>query len=54
VSGWPFEAPTENDRQLAKKIAQGRPVWPLADSVFIEGDIGVVVLPQMENQAFKN
>jgi hypothetical protein len=54
VSSWPFEAPTENDRQLAKKIAQGRPVWPLADSVFIEGDIGVVVLPQMENQAFKN
>ncbi|MCX6972899.1 MAG: hypothetical protein NTZ94_01150 [Verrucomicrobia bacterium] len=54
VSSWPFEAPTENDRQLAKKIAQGRPVWPLAGSVFIEGDIGVVVLPQMENQAFKN
>lgn len=54
VSGWLFLPPTEHDRQRAEKAAAGKPPWPLAGSVFIEGDIGVVVLPQMENQAFKN
>jgi hypothetical protein len=48
VSGWPFQAPTENDRQLAIEAAAGKPQWPLLGSVFIEGDIGIVVMPQVE------
>ena len=46
VSGWPFQAPTENDRELAIEASAGKPQWPLNGSVFIEGDIGVVVLPK--------
>jgi hypothetical protein len=47
-SGWPFQAPTENDRESAIAAAAGKPQWPLLGSVFIEGDIGIVVMPQVE------
>jgi hypothetical protein len=46
VSGIPFEYPTDDDRELAEKAAVGKPEWPAPGSVFIEGDVGVVVLPK--------
>lgn len=46
VSGLPFEYPSDSDRQLAEKAALGKPEWPLPGSVFIEGDLGVVILPK--------
>jgi hypothetical protein len=46
VSGIPFEYPTEKDRELAEQVAVGKPEWPSPGSVFIEGDVGVVVLPK--------
>lgn len=45
VSGWPFRAPTDSERKSAFKAAEGKPQWPMAGSVFIQGDIGVIVLP---------
>ena len=48
VSGLPFEYPTDSDRQLAEKAALGKPEWPAPRSVFIEGDVGVVLLPKGE------
>lgn len=49
VSGIPFAYPSDADRKLAEKAAEGRPEWPAPGSAFIEGDVGVVVLPQREN-----
>ena len=46
MSGLPFEYPTDSDRQLAEKAALGKPEWPAPGSVFIEGDVGVVLLPK--------
>jgi hypothetical protein len=46
VSGLPFEYPTDSDRRLAEKTALGKPEWPAPGSVYIEGDVGVVVLPK--------
>jgi hypothetical protein len=46
VSGMPFVKPTDDDRLLAGKAAQGKPAWPLPGSVFVYGDIGVVVMPR--------
>ena len=48
VSGLPFEYPSDSDRHLAEKAALGKQEWPLPGSVFIEGDVGVVVLPKGE------
>jgi hypothetical protein len=48
VSGTPFTLPTEDDRKLAENLAQVKPEWPAPGSVFIEGDVGVVVLPKRE------
>ena len=48
VSGTPFEYPSDADRELAEQVAVGKPEWPAAGSVFIEGDMGVVVLPKRE------
>jgi hypothetical protein len=48
VSGIPFEYPTDADRELAERAAIGKPEWPAPGSVFIEGDVGVVVLPKGE------
>jgi hypothetical protein len=49
VSGIPFEYPNNADRELAEQASEGRPVWPALGSVFIEGDLGVVVLPLSKN-----
>jgi hypothetical protein len=48
VSGTPFTPPTEDDRKLAENLAQVKPEWPAPGSVFIERDVGVVVLPRRE------
>jgi len=48
VSGTPFAPPTEDDRKLAENLAEAKPEWPALGSVFIEGDVGVVVLPRQE------
>ena len=48
VSGTPFTPPTQDDRKLAENLAQVKPEWPAPGSVFIEGDVGVVVLPRRE------
>lgn len=45
VSGITFEYPTDADRDLAEQLAVGKPEWPAPGSVFIKGDVGVVVLP---------
>jgi hypothetical protein len=46
VSGLPYEYPSDADRDLAERVATGKPEWPRSGSVFIEGDVGVVVLPR--------
>lgn len=48
VSGIPFEYPTDAERELAERAAIGKPEWPASGAVFIEGDMGVVVLPKGE------
>jgi len=48
VSGIPFEWPTPADYEIAESAAIGKPEWPAPGSVFIEGDVGVVVLPRPE------
>ena len=48
VSGIPFEYPTDADRELAERAAIGKPEWPVSGAVFIDGDVGVVVLPRKE------
>jgi hypothetical protein len=48
VSGIPFEYPTEKDREFAESLAVDKPEWPAPGSVFIEGDVGVVLLPKGE------
>lgn len=45
VSGIAFEYPNDADRQKAERAAAGKPQWPLPGSVFVVGDIGVVVMP---------
>ena len=48
VSGLKLEFPSTPDREIAKNAAVGKPEWPAPRSVFIEGDVGVVVLPKGE------
>jgi hypothetical protein len=48
VSGIPFEYPTDTDRKMAERVGIGKPEWPAPGAVFIEGDLGVVVLPKGE------
>jgi hypothetical protein len=44
VSGLKLKPPTIRDQELAKSVAEGKPNWPVQGSVFIHGDIGVVVM----------
>jgi hypothetical protein len=44
VSEAGFPLPSATDERLAKERAAGKPAWPAPGSVFIDGDVGIVVL----------
>jgi hypothetical protein len=47
ATGVEFELPKESDFERGEELALGKPIWPREGSVFIEGDLGVVVVGEV-------
>jgi hypothetical protein len=47
ATGVEFELPKESDFERGEELALGKPVWPREGSVFIVGDLGVVVVGEV-------